>query len=379
MAPLGIRDRLPLLGQLVKWFMEQGIEVDSPLFKLHHKASSVLIMLGFLFVAVENYLDTKAIVCHNEMKPYPKLYCWIHGYSYIEQNFRRKITIMLFVINNESFFNILESASGCYVDQSELTSREDAPITTYYLWLPYLLSFLFLLSKLPHSLWKKYFEKDLMRFIIAGREETWELFKKGNKGGGGNEGKGGKKGVGGDKNNQEGGKKDKKKEENVKKFTIGIPSEIANQFMEYRKRFTSYQINFTICEVLNVFVVLSSIQITHWLFNNQFWMYGLEVLGYLHTYQDARANNTTLHDPMCQVFPTEVSCTYKVGAPNGGANTQVILCILGNNMFNQKFFFVLWLWWMFLLVVSGLGFFFRLLRISNPWLSKGGLKTRPNE
>ena len=112
MAPLGIRDRLPLLGQLVKWFMEQGIEVDSPLFKLHHKASSVLIMLGFLFVAVENYLDTKAIVCHNEMKPYPKLYCWIHGYSYIEQNFRRKITIMLFVLNNESFFNILENKSN---------------------------------------------------------------------------------------------------------------------------------------------------------------------------------------------------------------------------------------------------------------------------
>merc|ERR1719431_208399 len=34
------------------------------------------------------------------------------------------------------------------------------------------------------------------------------------------------------------------------------------------------------------------------------------------------------------------------------------------------FFFVLWIWWMFLLVVSVFGIFFRLLRISNPWLSK---------
>lgn len=361
MAPLGIRDRLPLLSQLIKWFMDQGIEVDSPLFKLHHQASSVLIMLGFLFIAVENYLDKQAIICHNEMKAYPKLYCWIHGYSYIHPSFRSTITG--------------ESITGCFVDQSQISGPEDAPITTYYLWLPYLLSLLFLLSKLPHSLWKKYFEKNLMRYIVAGREETWELFKKG---GGGNGGK--KKGGGGggdnnnknNNNNQGEGKKNKNnnKEENVKKFTIGTPREIAAQFMEYRKRFTGYHINFTLCEFLNVLVVLFSVQITHWLLNHKFWMYGLEVLAYLHTYQEARTHNVTLHDPMCEVFPTEVSCTFKVGAPNGGVNNQSILCILGNNMFNQKFFFVLWIWWMFLLVVSVFGIFFRLLRISNPWLSK---------
>ena len=216
-----------------------------------------------------------------------------------------------------------------------------------------------------------------MRYIVAGREETWELFKKG---GGGN-GNGGKKkggGGGGDNNNnnnnnnQGEGKKNKNnnKEENVKKFTIGKPTEIAAQFMEYRKRFTGYHINFTLCEILNVFVVLFSVQITHWLLNHKFWMYGLEVLTYLHTYQEARAHNVTLHDPMCELFPTEISCTFKVGAPNGGINDQSILCILGNNMFNQKFFFVLWIWWMFLLVVSVFGIFFRLIRISNPWLSK---------
>ena len=52
------------------------------------QATSFIIILGFLFVAVENYLDTKAIICLNEFKPYPKLYCWIHGYSYIAPNLR---------------------------------------------------------------------------------------------------------------------------------------------------------------------------------------------------------------------------------------------------------------------------------------------------
>ena len=58
-------------------------------------------------------------------------------------------------------------ATGCYVDQARLDSAEDAPITAYYLWLPYLLSLLYVLAKLPHSLWKKFFENNLINSIIG--------------------------------------------------------------------------------------------------------------------------------------------------------------------------------------------------------------------
>ena len=58
-------------------------------------------------------------------------------------------------------------ATGCYVDQSRLDAPEDAPITAYYLWLPYLLSLLYMLAKLPHSLWKKFFENNLINSIIG--------------------------------------------------------------------------------------------------------------------------------------------------------------------------------------------------------------------
>ena len=53
------------------------------------------------------------------------------------------------------------------MDQSKLDSEEDAPITAYYLWLPYLLSMLYVLAKLPHSLWKKFFENNLINSIIG--------------------------------------------------------------------------------------------------------------------------------------------------------------------------------------------------------------------
>ena len=45
---------------------------------------------------------------------------------------------------------------------------EDALITSYYLWLPYLLSLLFALAKLPHSMWKRFFENNLINSIIGG-------------------------------------------------------------------------------------------------------------------------------------------------------------------------------------------------------------------
>ena len=47
-------------------------------------------------------------------------YCWIHGTAYVRDHLQGK-------------------ATGCFVDQSKLSSEADAPVTAYYLWLPFLL------------------------------------------------------------------------------------------------------------------------------------------------------------------------------------------------------------------------------------------------
>ena len=95
----------------------------------------------------------------------PRSYCWIHGTAYVRSSLQGK-------------------ATGCYVDQSSLTSEEDAPITAYYLWLPYLLSLLFVLAKAPHSAWKKFFENNLIAHILGGNQQisnemshNWSAFQ----------------------------------------------------------------------------------------------------------------------------------------------------------------------------------------------------------
>jgi len=108
--------------------------------------------------------------------------------------------------------------------------------------------------------------------------------------------------------------------------------------------------------------------VTHWILNYKFWNYGMDVIEYVSYYGQVQGRK--LHDPMCELFPTEVACNINIGSTTGALDRTNFLCILGNNLFNQKYFFVLWLWWMFLLILSVLGLVYRTARISIPSLSR---------
>ena len=98
------------------------------------QASTLVIVIGFIVISEKNYLDLpqKSILCHSDktLSEYAKSYCWIHGTSYVRQALQG-------------------TATGCFVDQTKIKSEEDAPVTAYYLWLPYLLTICFILARLP--------------------------------------------------------------------------------------------------------------------------------------------------------------------------------------------------------------------------------------
>ena len=66
----------------------------------------------------------------------------------------------------------------------------------------------------------------------------------------------------------------------------------------------------------------------------------------------------------------QVSCSIQIGASTGGVDKSNFLCILGNNLFNQKYFLILWVWWVFLLLVAILGLIYRVARILVPDFSR---------
>ena len=70
------------------------------------------------------------------------------------------------------------------------------------------------------------------------------------------------------------------------------------------------------------------------------------------------------------ILISQVSCYINIGATTGAIDRSNYLCILNNNIFNQKYFLVLWIWWMFLIGVSVIGLVFRFARMMIPDLSR---------
>lgn len=155
--------------------------------------------------------------------------------------------------------------TGCYVDQSKLKIHEDTPITSYYLWLPYLLSLLYALAKLPHSLWKRYFENNLISSIIggiAGGEQGKDVTNGDtNTVGGNEEGEGegdGKRGQ--NQSQQQGKKKGNQNNKNNQQLKV-TPRVMVNSFEEFQHKYASYQRNFLFLESLNMVTLLISIEV----------------------------------------------------------------------------------------------------------------------
>ena len=108
-------------------------------------------MIGFIVISEKNYLDLpqKSILCHSDktLSEYAKSYCWIHGTSYVRKALQGKVRT--WILREPLCTYLFSQATGCFVDQTKIESEEDAPVTAYYLWLPYLLTICFILARLP--------------------------------------------------------------------------------------------------------------------------------------------------------------------------------------------------------------------------------------
>jgi len=304
------------LKEVMQWFKGSKTHIDNFVFRMNYQVSAMIIAAGFLMISDISWLtDSKdRLICHtdkpSDMSEYVKKYCWLHGTSYVRKSLQG-------------------TATGCYVDQNKITYGEDVSVTAYYLWLPYLMTICFFLTRLARSFWKRQLEGGMMARLIRSEDTSDQRVH-----------------------------------------------EIANTFVKFRHAFCLYHKKFLAAEMLNAFCVALSIYICDVLLNHQFFTYGYRVIMYLNagTHKVTKEDEYITHDPMCELFPTEVGCSLRYGATTGAVNRSDFLCILGGNLFNQKFFFLLWLWWAFLFVASILAIIYRFARIRSPYISWTMLK-----
>jgi len=208
--------------------------------------------------------------------------------------------------------------SGCRSNQG-LGGVTGGKHTHYYLWLPFILGICMFLVKIPRFIWKHIFERDLMRKILDHRDKMEKLVEKIN--------------------------------------TLRS------------KRIFFYCFGFAFCEILNIASVLICLLVFDKLLGGKYLSYGADYIEY---YLNGDEGSEGRANPLCHVFPTEVSCNVGSGAIVGGGNVdnKNVLCILSNNLFNQYYFFILWLWWTLLIIISVIALLYRLIVISIPWVAQ---------
>ncbi|OQR66315.1 innexin inx2-like [Tropilaelaps mercedesae] len=116
------------------------------------------------------------------------------------------------------------------------------------------------------------------------------------------------------------------------------PYILTNYFVTHRKTHYYIATYFHFTELLFLFNLICQIAITHIFLNYQFIPLGIMVF----------------KEPgvLIRIFPRLAKCTFHSYGPSGDIQRQDALCLLSQNVFNEKIFLFLWFWYLLLLILS---------------------------
>ncbi|KAK7079095.1 hypothetical protein SK128_007330 [Halocaridina rubra] len=123
---------------------------------------------------------------------------------------------------------------------------------------------------------------------------------------------------------------------------------------------THYVSVYYICEALNLCSVVAQMLIMNKFLGGLFMDYGIKVLSLIN------ANDAERHDPLITTFPRLTKCDFMRYGPTGTVVTEDILCILPQNIVNEKIFLVMWIWFVFLTTVTSAWLLWRAVVLLNP-------------
>uniref|UniRef100_T1J195 Innexin n=1 Tax=Strigamia maritima TaxID=126957 RepID=T1J195_STRMM len=129
-----------------------------------------------------------------------------------------------------------------------------------------------------------------------------------------------------------------------------------------RKSYNIYAGTYSILEALNLINVIGQIYLLDRFLGGEFTSYGVNVITFLQMPPEHR------YDPMTFVFPKMTKCTFrKMGFGNNPENYDH-LCLLPQNVFNEKLYVFLWFWFVFLSILTSVLFFYRIAMLASPRL-----------
>jgi len=301
-----------ILSDLANYFNLEETNIDNWTFKLYYKVSMVICMAGTTVgIASQYFGDPISCEFQGISSNVAQDYCWIHGSSYIAPEYQAHVK--------------------CIVDLDGVESADDAPDTSYYQWVTFMFAIQAALFFLPYKVWRS-FEGGLMASFGTD------------------------------------GKSPVMMSEDAM-YDDGVVMEVVvEKFVKYFKSIfhhnSWYFAAFVFCELLNFSLLFFQFFATNTFLNYKFELYGWKVVEYYrHSLQDRNNPELGLKNPMCTVFPTVTSCTIPNVGASGVAQYHNGLCVLTQNIINEKIYLILWFWYAFLGPVSVIYFCYRLITL----------------
>jgi len=286
-----------LLGDLLKYMSFDEINVDNWMFKMYYKVSMVICMTGATVgIATQYFGDPISCEFQGISSDLAQDYCWIHGSSYIPAEYQPHLK--------------------CIVEQEGVMSADEAPDTSYYQWVTFMFCIQAALFYLPYKIWCALENGVIASFGTEGRTPVMIS-------------------------------EDAKYDDGV------VQEAVVEKFVKYFKAIFHhnqwYFGYFVACELLNFFLLGVQFTLTDKFLNNKFQWYGMEVAYYYSIpYRDRMNPTLAIRNPMCSVFPTVTSCSIPNVGAAGGEQIHNGLCVLTQNIINEKIYLVLWFWYAFL-------------------------------
>jgi len=292
--------------ELKKFLKFDHYKIDNSIFRLHYKVTVLIMACACLLATTGSYIgDPIDCMVTDIPGDIMDTYCWIHSTFSVPSRWVGK--------KGEDIPHPGISPTADLEEGQELKYHK------WYQWVAFFLFLQVLFFYLPRYLWKSS-ENGKVSMLIGNLKDP--LLN------------------------------DEKKE--------GQINEIVKYFRMHRGTHVKYAMTFFAMETVNFINVVGQIYFIDFFLGGEFLTYGTDVFHFTGLEHEDRP------DPMAKVFPKVTKCTFNKYGPSGTIEKKDGLCVLPQNIINEKTFIFIWYWLVFLAAVTGLYLIFRLATFLSP-------------
>jgi hypothetical protein len=309
-------------GGFAGYFKAKKSYIDNTTFRLHYRTTFAILVISSLLVTTSQFIGSP-IQCIVDGVPtgIMNTYCWIHGTFTIPSQIAGKVGTQVAHPGVAPMHNLNPTIDPNDPYLIKVTKDGDEVRHAWYQWVCFVLFLQALMCYVPHYLWKSW-EGGKLSLIIQGMDQP----------------------------------------------TLADPDTmkdrrtlVVNYFTGHLRTHNSYVGKFIFCEVLNLINILTQIYLMDVFLGGQFTTYGTEVWAVSEQPLENRV------DPMSKVFPKVTKCTFHKYGPSGTVENKDGLCVLAQNIINEKIYIFLWFWFIILAIWTSIHILLRLVSVASPY------------